>query len=614
MCQKYKKKLKLVITDWNVFTTLLVLSILINVLGFLNPLLRNDDPALYANIAKHIVQYNDWVNLSFNNAVWLDKPHFPFWMVALSFKIFGINSFAYILPGFIFYLLGGYYTYRLASFIYDKPIGYLATLIYFSSLHLMLSSIDLRAEAYLLGTIVPAIYYWCKYENITYSKERIFCYELLWGAIFTALAVMTKGIFVLITIASGFICKWLVAKKITQLFSVRCLVALILVFIFILPELICLYWQFDMHPLQVIFGKTHVSGIKWFFWDSQFGRFFNTGRIKVNHINHWHYLFFVHVLLWSMLPWSIMMILALYNLFPYKKRSIQKISNKESNIYQCDISQWNISQWGIMQGGMHRWDLKLVFLWGIILPTFILFSVTKFQLDYYTNILIPFFAIIIAKYLYEIKTSINTINKGAKYSQVKILYYLQLTILAILFLGTMIVSLVIFSGYWLIVLILIIAINLLIVKITAKIARFYKIIIYSVLVINSIFILLMMINGIIYKKYDVGYQVAQVLGSHPKYKVVDWQLNSLTLQFYIQTCAYYAQAETITSLEIQQKPFFLVMPYNNLAIIKKSYPNWHIDLVTVVRGNTIDVILAHLLNPTQLNKSLQNYAVLLVTN
>ena len=34
-----------------------------------------------------------------------------------------------------------------------------------------------------------------------------------------------------------------------------------------------------MHPEKVVFGKTGVSGIRFFFWDSQFV-VFNTGPIK----------------------------------------------------------------------------------------------------------------------------------------------------------------------------------------------------------------------------------------------------------------------------------------------------------------------------------------------
>ncbi|MDQ5922216.1 MAG: hypothetical protein QG673_2275, partial [Pseudomonadota bacterium] len=65
---------------------LILLTILVNFSGMLHPILRNDDPVLYANIAKHIVLSGDWVNLIFNQTDWLDKPHLLFWITSVSFK------------------------------------------------------------------------------------------------------------------------------------------------------------------------------------------------------------------------------------------------------------------------------------------------------------------------------------------------------------------------------------------------------------------------------------------------------------------------------------------------------------------------------------------------
>ena len=134
---------------------LILLVIIVNGIGVFEPLLRNDDPVLYANIAKHMAVSGDWIGLFSAGQPWLDKPHFPFWISAFSFKIFGINAFAYFLPGYLFHLLGAYYTYRLAKLLYNAEVGLIALLIYLSSVHLMLSgSFDVRAEAYLLGQII----------------------------------------------------------------------------------------------------------------------------------------------------------------------------------------------------------------------------------------------------------------------------------------------------------------------------------------------------------------------------------------------------------------------------------------------------------------------------
>jgi len=240
---------------------LIGLVVLVNAIGLYFPILRNDDPVLYANIAKNMVMTHDWINLMLNQTNWLDKPHFPFWVTVISFKIFGINSFAYIFPGFLFNLLGSYYTYRLAKHIYNQDIGLIAALISLSSFHLLLSSIDVRAEAYLIGEIMPACYYWYLYN----AEAKINLRYLILGAVFTALAMMTKGPFVLITIMSGLSVSWVYTQQLINFIRLKWLFALILSLIFITPELLSLYLQFDTQPHKIVFGHTHISGIKWFF-------------------------------------------------------------------------------------------------------------------------------------------------------------------------------------------------------------------------------------------------------------------------------------------------------------------------------------------------------------
>jgi hypothetical protein len=46
------------------------------------------------------------------------------------------------------------------------------------------------------------------------------------------------------------------------------------------PSFMRLYIQFDLHPEKTVFDRHNVSGIRWFLWDSQFGRFVNNGPIK----------------------------------------------------------------------------------------------------------------------------------------------------------------------------------------------------------------------------------------------------------------------------------------------------------------------------------------------
>ena len=267
------------------------------------------DSSLYASIAKNMVLRNDWANIYVRGLDWLDKPHLTFWLAAVSFKVFGITTFAYKLPSFLFGLLGAWYVYKLAKEIYSEKTGLVSALIFLTSLHILVSTFDVRAEVYITTFTLASIYHY-------YKAHKNSFWHIVLGSFFAACAIMIKGIFVLIPVFGGFIIYWLFTNQWKELLKIKWWLAITLILIFILPELYTLYVQFDLHPELVVFGKTNVSGLKFFFWDSQFGRFFNNGPVK----GKGDISFFLHTTLWAFLPWSILFYTAVINLFKKKDR------------------------------------------------------------------------------------------------------------------------------------------------------------------------------------------------------------------------------------------------------------------------------------------------------
>jgi 4-amino-4-deoxy-L-arabinose transferase-like glycosyltransferase len=193
--------------------------------------------------------------------------------------------------------------------------------------------------------------------------------HLVAGSLLAAAAVMTKGPFVLIPIAAAIAGGLLLSRQWTQAFHVRWIVATLLIFLFITPELFCLWQQFDTHPEKTVFGTTGVSGLRFFFWDNQFGRFFNTGPRRHGSGDRFRYLYIV---LWVFLPWSVPLYAATY--YAIRKR----ISRQPQTADYFNLS-----------GG---------------LVTFLLFSLSQFQYDHYLTIAFPFFAIITSAHILSLKT------------------------------------------------------------------------------------------------------------------------------------------------------------------------------------------------------------------
>ncbi|MBO9152286.1 ArnT family glycosyltransferase [Chitinophaga sp. GCM10012297] len=316
--------------------------------------LMEPDAALYAGIAKQIVWRNDWVNLFADGKDWLDKPHFPFWAGALSFKIFGVNTFAYKLPAFLCWLLGARFTYLFARHFYGEGTAQIAALVYLTALHAIISSNDVRAEPYLTCFLIAASWYLAKAMGNVWN--------IVPAAFFTGLAMMTKGPFVLIPIGSGMLLHWAMRKDWKQLVQWRWYAYLVLSAVFVLPEIWCLYLQFDARPDKTIFDRQGVSGIRFFLWDSQFGRFFNTGPIK----GKGDLFFFLHTLLWAFLPWSLLLYAAIFQRFRRLRAGVE---------------------WITLGAGIF---------------TLLVFSLSRFQLPHYLNILFPYFSVLLAAWLFEL--------------------------------------------------------------------------------------------------------------------------------------------------------------------------------------------------------------------
>ncbi|QHS55697.1 glycosyl transferase [Mucilaginibacter sp. 14171R-50] len=349
MTEKYKP----------LYLLLFVVALVVSFAGINTPFFT-DDQGLYAAISKNMLYKHDMLQLFTYNHDWLDKPHFPFWAVAASFKIFGISVWAYRLPALLFFLLSLLYTYLFTRRFYTKEIALTAVLILMTAQHLLLSNLDVRAEPYLMALIIGSIYHIARYNNKPAFKH------LLLAALLTACAIMTKGIFVIVAIYGALLGQYIFQRKFLKLFYGKWLLLYLLTFVFTLPEFYALYIQFDLHPEKLVFGRHHVSGIRWFLWDSQFGRFVNNGPIKQK--SSGNIFFFVHTLLWAFMPWCLLFYFAV-------SKTVQNVWKKVS-----------LPEYYTLSGG---------------LLLLLLFSFSGFQLPFYTNILFPLFAIITAPYCFK---------------------------------------------------------------------------------------------------------------------------------------------------------------------------------------------------------------------
>ncbi|WP_022671357.1 ArnT family glycosyltransferase [Hippea alviniae] len=139
--------------------------LIIFILGFLFFLGRafepfiNGDSLNHATIAKHIVQSNDWLNLYLNGYPYLKKPPFYFWLIALSFEIFGVSAFAARIPIALFGIFDAILVYLLALELFkNRNTSLLASLFFIVNFHVIRLTSIVRMESVITFFILLNLY------------------------------------------------------------------------------------------------------------------------------------------------------------------------------------------------------------------------------------------------------------------------------------------------------------------------------------------------------------------------------------------------------------------------------------------------------------------------
>lgn len=348
--------------------------------GLFVPLMDNDS-AHHANIGLRMYLTGDYVNLIDHRGDYIDKPHFLFWITALSYHIFGVTTFAFKFPSFLFTILGVYAVFRLAKELYNQETGKLAALIFASSFCVILANNDVRMDAILTACIAFATWQLAAYVH---HKKFI---SLVGAAIGLAVGFATKGHVGLVAPVAGIFFYILYKKEWRFLYDWHWLVVIFFFAVFISPVVYCYYLQFNLHPEKISQGMKGVNGVKYILWSHSFDRISGHERFG-GALGKEDKFFFLHTFLWTFAPWCFAAFIALF----YRLKNVFK----KTSAYP----------------GGEEWLSTGVFLMLALLINF-----SNFKLPHYMPILAPATALMTA-YLFSSRRS----DEGWK----KTFFFLQL--------------------------------------------------------------------------------------------------------------------------------------------------------------------------------------------
>jgi 4-amino-4-deoxy-L-arabinose transferase-like glycosyltransferase len=160
-----------------------------------SPALQDDVDCSHAEAAREMLTRGDFVTLHLNGVRYLEKAPMMYWLIAGSFRLFGVHDFAARLPTvaamFLLLLLG----MAWGSRAFGARAGIYTGLFTATSVGYFLFTRVLIPEA-ILSLLIAAAFY-CLVSALDGSNSRWYWYA---GYVLLAFAVLTKGLLALVVI------------------------------------------------------------------------------------------------------------------------------------------------------------------------------------------------------------------------------------------------------------------------------------------------------------------------------------------------------------------------------------------------------------------------------
>jgi 4-amino-4-deoxy-L-arabinose transferase-like glycosyltransferase len=122
------------------------------------PSLVDDVDSVQAQVARHMVESGDWVTAHINGLVYLDKAPFNYWLIAISYEIFGVHDWAARIPVALAAIALAMLTAAIGTWAFGGRAGFYAGLCMSTCVGLWLFTRVLLPDALLTCMIALALW------------------------------------------------------------------------------------------------------------------------------------------------------------------------------------------------------------------------------------------------------------------------------------------------------------------------------------------------------------------------------------------------------------------------------------------------------------------------
>jgi 4-amino-4-deoxy-L-arabinose transferase-like glycosyltransferase len=175
------------------YWALAALFLAVYVGSMFTPGLLDDADSTHAEAAREMVATGDYVTLHVNGVRYLEKAPLPYWLVAMSYKILGVNEFSTRLPMVLSVMLLGVLGFVWARRAFGERTGIYSALFVYTCAGVYLFTRVLIPEVLLSLLIGAAMYLF-----LTALEPHAAAWRWYAGYAMMALGVLTKGLIALV--------------------------------------------------------------------------------------------------------------------------------------------------------------------------------------------------------------------------------------------------------------------------------------------------------------------------------------------------------------------------------------------------------------------------------
>lgn len=276
-------KVSVTCTQW-ILISVLVLATLPYFISLGSSSLSDSNEAFYAETPREMIESGDYVNPTFNYHPRLNKPPLSYWIVAVSYKVFGVSEAAERLPIALAAIVLIATAYGLGHLAFSTEAGLLAAICLAIAPRFLMFSRRIMIDVWLAMFMAVALLMFALAER--FPRRRRVCLVLMYASL--GLGVITKGPVAVVLPAIAIVIYLAVHRSLGSLREMMLPLGFVIVAALVLPWYLAIYSRHGWDEIETFIVKDNLSRFAQHEWGPRRG-----------------VLFYVSTILNDLFPWSV---------------------------------------------------------------------------------------------------------------------------------------------------------------------------------------------------------------------------------------------------------------------------------------------------------------------